>query len=126
MFLLLLSLLCSTYFDLSIDDLPTILYTISSELNQIFSTTSSHNAHLLHTFCTHTIFIFVLATNENHSLSVKYLPTISPFGIDGNTSTHMHLESHPRLFSPPLTSMSKKKHAPPVNYEHLGNTPDIQ
>jgi hypothetical protein len=73
--------------------------------------------------------------NDKHSLSVKYLPTISPFGIDGNTSTHMHSDSPPGLFSPPLTSMSKKKHAPPellqkhtphVNYEHLGNTPDIQ
>jgi hypothetical protein len=92
---------------------------------------SSHNAHLLHTFCTHAIFIVVLAINDKHSLSVKYLPT----SINGNTSTHMHLNSPPGLFSPPLTSMSKKKHAPPellqkdtppVNYEHLRNTPDIQ
>jgi hypothetical protein len=32
-----------------------------------------------------------------HSLSVKYFPTISPFGIDGNTSTHMHSDSTPLL-----------------------------
>jgi hypothetical protein len=33
----------------------------------------------------HSLFLYLC-----HSLSVKYLPTISPFGIDGNTSTHMH------------------------------------
>jgi hypothetical protein len=135
MLLLLPSLLCSAYSDLAIDDLPTILCTISSKRIRIFSAASSHNANLLRTFYTHAIFITVLAINEKNSLSIKYLPTISPFGIDGSTSTHMHSDSPPRLFSPPLTSMSKKKHAPPellqkhtppVNYEHLGNTPDIQ
>jgi hypothetical protein len=84
---------------------------------------------------------------------VQYLPTISPFGIDGNTSTQMPfgLNSASALqlcsrndsasvrpnviFSPPLTSMSKKKYSssdlvakqtPPVIYKHLGNSPDIQ
>ena len=47
MLLLLPSLLCSAYSDLAIDDLPTIFCTISSELIQIFSAASSHNAHLL-------------------------------------------------------------------------------
>jgi hypothetical protein len=80
MLLLLPSLLCSAYSDLAIDDLPTILCTISSELNQIFSAASSHNAHLLHTFCTHAIFIVVLSINDKHSLSIKYLPTIYAWG----------------------------------------------
>jgi hypothetical protein len=103
--LLLLSLLCSyfsidAYSNLAIDDLPTILCTISSEIIRICSAasshnaaSSSHNARLLHTSCTHAIFVAVLAINDKHSLSVKYLPTISPFGIDGNTRTHMHPDS---------------------------------
>ena len=78
---------CWSCWSLPLLFLPTILCTISSELIWIFSVTSSHNAHLLHTFCTHSIFIVVLAINDKHSMSVKYLPTISPFGIDGNTST---------------------------------------
>jgi hypothetical protein len=102
MLLLLPCLLCSAYSDLAIDDLPTILCTISSKIIQIFSAASSHNANLLHTFYNHAIFIVVLAINDKHSLSVKYFPTISPFGIDGNTSTHMHLDSpphkHPHAF----------------------------
>jgi hypothetical protein len=64
-------------------------------------------------------FIVVLAINDKHSLSVKYFPIISPFGIDGNTITHMHSNSPPRLFSPPLTSMSKKKHAPPELLQNI-------
>jgi hypothetical protein len=102
-----------------------------------------------HHCCTQAITTTVLAINDKytlpinmltilctfflyscHSLSVTYLPTISPFGIDGNTGTLMHsestpnstlwhphafrldsgLNSPPRLFSPPLTSMSKKRH----------------
>jgi hypothetical protein len=86
---------------------------------------------------------------NTHSLLVQYLPTISPFGIDGNTCIQhstllcirpIRLESitetfRTRLLSPPLTSMSKKKHSftelvaehtPPVIYKHLGNPPDIQ
>ena len=36
-----------------------------------------------------------------HSLSITYLPIISPFGIDGNTSTRMHLDLLSQtLFSP--------------------------
>jgi hypothetical protein len=35
----------------------------------------------------------VLAINDKHTLLVKLLPTISPFGIDGNYSTEI-------LFSP--------------------------
>jgi hypothetical protein len=106
--------------------LPSMICQQSSALSllslfesRIFSATSSHNAHLLHTFCTHAIFIVVLAINDKHSLSVKYFPTISPFGIDGNTSTHMHSDSPPGLFSPPLTSMSKKKHAPPELLQNI-------
>ena len=68
--------LCSAYSDLAIDDLPTTLCTISSELIRIFFAVSSHNAHLLHTFYTHAIFIAILSINDKHSLSVKYLPTI--------------------------------------------------
>jgi hypothetical protein len=64
-------------------------------------------------------FIVALAINDKHSLSVKYLPTISPFGIDGNTSIHMHSDSPPKLFSPPLTSMLKKKHAPPEMLQNI-------
>jgi hypothetical protein len=67
MLLLLPSLLCSAYSDFSIDDLPTILCTISFELIRIFSATSSHNSHLLHTFCTHAIFIVVLSINDKHT-----------------------------------------------------------
>jgi hypothetical protein len=67
LFLLLPSLLCSAYSDLAIDDLPTILCTISSELIRIFSAASSHNAHLLHTFCTHAIFTVVLAINDKYT-----------------------------------------------------------
>jgi hypothetical protein len=37
--------------------------------------------------------LMLLAINDKHSMSVKYFPTISPFGIDGNTSTHMHSDS---------------------------------
>jgi hypothetical protein len=85
-------------------------------------------------------------TINTHSLLVQYLPTISPFGIDGNTciqtqhsSAFVHLDIRPfrlvsvpktfrtRLLSPPLTSMSKKhsftelgvEHTPPVIYKHL-------
>jgi hypothetical protein len=108
-------------------------------------------------------------TLNTHSLLAQYLPTISPFGIDGNTSTQIPsdatllpasdsaptllFDSAPLLIrlcfpmntillpasdpstSPPLTSMSKKKHSssdlvakqtPPVVYKHLGNSPDIQ
>jgi hypothetical protein len=35
----------------------------------------------------------VLAINDKHTLLVKLLPTISPFGIDGNYNTRI-------LFSP--------------------------
>jgi hypothetical protein len=38
----------------------------------------SSKSHLLHTFCTHAIFISVLSINDKHSLSVKYLPTKIP------------------------------------------------
>jgi hypothetical protein len=67
MLILIPSLLCSAYSNFSIDDLPTILNTISSELIRIFSATSSHNAHLLHTLCTHAIFIVVLAISDKHT-----------------------------------------------------------
>jgi hypothetical protein len=30
------------------------------------------------------IFTVVLAINDKHTLAVRHLPTISPFGIDGN------------------------------------------
>jgi hypothetical protein len=73
--------------------------------------------------------------NICHSLSIKYLPTISPFSIDGNTSTHMHSDLLSQtLFSPfdinvkeeTFFSRSIAKHTPPVDYKHLGNTSDIQ
>jgi hypothetical protein len=35
-------------------------------------------------FCWSVIFTVVLAINDKNTLSVKHLPTISPFGIDGN------------------------------------------
>jgi hypothetical protein len=83
MLLLLPSLLCSAYSDLAIDDLPTILYTISSELIRIFSATSSHNAHLLHTFCTHAIFIVVLAINDKHTSMHCLLNIFQQYVVDG-------------------------------------------
>jgi hypothetical protein len=38
-------------------------------------------------------------TINTHSLLVQYLPTISPFGIDGNTSTQMPSDSTLLLYS---------------------------
>ena len=67
MLLLLPSLLGSAYSNLAINDLPTILCTISSDLIRIFSAASSHNAHLFHTFCTHAIFTVVLAINDKYT-----------------------------------------------------------
>jgi hypothetical protein len=37
-----------------------------------------------HRCCTQAIIVVVLSINDKHTLSVKHLPTISPFGIDGN------------------------------------------
>jgi hypothetical protein len=48
---------------------------------------------MLHSSYTHAIFTVVLAINDKHTLPVKNLPTISPFGIDGNKGTQI-------LFSP--------------------------
>ena len=48
------------------------------------SSQTASDARLLHSSYTHAIFIVVLAINDKHTLHVKHLPTISPFGIDGN------------------------------------------
>ena len=59
------------------------------------------------------IIAVVLSINEKHTLPV-HMPTISPFGIDGNHE-RMHYFAYPSNcsiqttpFSPPLTSMSNK------------------
>jgi hypothetical protein len=57
------------------------------------SSQNTSGACLLHSSCTHAIFIVVLAINDKHMLPVKHFPTISPFGIDGNKGTQI-------LFSP--------------------------
>jgi hypothetical protein len=66
------------------------------------------------------LFPSMTTTINTHSLLVQYLPTISPFGIDGNTCIQTQQSSafdHSdwNLFpSPPLTSMAKSGpyHAP--------------
>jgi hypothetical protein len=50
----------------------------------IVSFQTASDARLLHSSYTHAIFTVVLAINDKHTLPVKHLPTISPFGIDGN------------------------------------------
>jgi hypothetical protein len=126
MLLLLPSFLCSTYSNLAIDDLPIILCTISSDLIQIFSATSSHNAHLLHTFCTHAIFTIVLAINDKYTSMLCLLnifPQSPPLALMATQAPtcirNLHLDSPPGLFSPPLTSMSKNKHAPPELLQNI-------
>jgi hypothetical protein len=51
------------------------------------------------------------------------MPTISPFGIDGNPLKIIQLYYCSILeittLSPPLTSMSKKKHAPPELLQYI-------
>jgi hypothetical protein len=77
--------------------MPTILCTISSDLIElalqrlpklllmpVCSSQTTSGARLLHSSCTQAIIAVVLAINDKHTLPVKHLPTISPFGIDGN------------------------------------------
>jgi hypothetical protein len=68
-------------------------------------------------------------TINTHSLLVQYLPTISPFGIDGNTciqTQHSSAFDHSdwnQFPSPPLTSMAKSGpyRAPPETMLQLLN-----
>ena len=62
------------------------------------------SAESLHAHFDPAIFTVVLAINDKHTLPVRHLPTISPFW-------HWWQKA-PKFFSPPLTSMSKKRHAP--------------
>jgi hypothetical protein len=77
--------------------MPTILYTISSDLIElslqhlpklllmpVFSSQTTSGARLLHSSCIQAIIATLLAINDKHTLPIKHLPTISPFGIDGN------------------------------------------
>jgi hypothetical protein len=67
---------------------------------------------------------------SDSTLFPKHFDCIRLFRLDSIPETFQT-----RFLSPPLTSMSKKKqsspdlfqkHTPPVNYEYLGNTSDIQ
>jgi hypothetical protein len=56
------------------------------------------------------------------------MPTISPFGIDGNPLKNIHYFTHCieiTTLSPPLTSMSKKKQAPPELLQYISKVSDM-
>jgi hypothetical protein len=55
------------------------------------------------------------------------MPTISPFGIDGNPLKNIQLYHCIEIttLSPPLTSMSKKKQAPPELLQYISKVSDM-
>jgi hypothetical protein len=113
--LLLPSLLCSACSDLSIDD--------SCQKSSALSLLSLFESSLQHLLTMPIYYILSVLMPS----SLLYFPSMTsihcllnicqqspPLALmESNTSTHMHSDSPPGLFSPPLTSMSKKKHAPP-------------
>ena len=74
-------------------DLPCLLNMSNNPLHYLFWTYRACSNTSNTSSCTHSIFATILAINDKHMFPVKHLPTISPFGIDGNWGTWI-------LFSP--------------------------